>query len=189
MGNQGPSSKLKKLRSYCTKHRPAFTEYGLSALELSKDDTRCMREFILITVVPVPGESRSEKAYRAAGAEIVPFDTFGKERGDELRSQLKSYEQEVKRIGGINCILVVVCDVVSFVQNICPVGFNSDIYQMETGRPWTEPRWRGSTVALFNKFSDLPSSVFLTRISNSDIFEGLLQIVHARSLFIVQRLM
>lgn len=139
MANQDQSNKLKKLRSYCTKHRPAFTEFGLSALDLAQDPTRCTRDFLLITVMPVPDETRSEKAFFASGAEVVSFDFFGKERGDELRNQLKSYEQEAKRIGGISCILVVVCDIVSSVQNICPVGFNDDIYQMETGRSWQLP--------------------------------------------------
>ncbi|KAH9476527.1 hypothetical protein JR316_0010566 [Psilocybe cubensis] len=117
MTNEGLSRELKKLRSFCTKHRPAFTEYGLRALQLSKDPTRCTRDFLLISVFPVPDETRSEKAFKATGAEIMPFDTFGEEHGDELRSQLKTYEQE----------------------NICPVGFNSDIYQMEIGQPWREP--------------------------------------------------
>ncbi|PPQ91624.1 hypothetical protein CVT25_012805 [Psilocybe cyanescens] len=133
---------FKALRAFCSKHRPSIAEYGIRALDLPLDPTRSLREVVLIKVKSVPNAKRAEMSFMALSAELVPAEALGRAQGEELRSQLKNFEQQQKRMGQLGGIMVLVFDIDTNMSNACPVGFGKDVLTLKPGQPWKEPLLR-----------------------------------------------
>lgn len=86
-----------------------------------------LRDVVLIKVKSAPNAKRAETSFMAVEAEVVSTDTFGFGQGEELRSQLKDFQQQQKRIGKLGGIMVLVLDISTNMTNACPVGFGKDV--------------------------------------------------------------
>lgn len=135
--NQGDI--LKRLRAFCTKHRPSLAEYGIRSLDLPLDTTRSLREVVLLRVKSVPTATRPELSFRAIDAEVVPIAYFGPTLEAELQAQLQDFANQQKRIGKLGGIMVMVLESGTNLTNVCPVGFGKDVLTLKTGQPWKEP--------------------------------------------------
>uniref|UniRef100_A0A8H8CJ84 MYND-type domain-containing protein n=1 Tax=Psilocybe cubensis TaxID=181762 RepID=A0A8H8CJ84_PSICU len=132
----------KKLSTFCARHRPSFFKHGIQALDLANDPERRLRDILVIDVIPVvdeEGNSKSSRLFHAFEARVKSIESFPPERRDEMKLQMKLFEEDQRRTGGMGGFLVMVFDRLSGVANVCPMGFPKDILKWERGLPWKEP--------------------------------------------------
>ncbi|KDQ49546.1 hypothetical protein JAAARDRAFT_42778 [Jaapia argillacea MUCL 33604] len=131
-------SDIKLLRAFTAKHRPSLASYGLRALDLVLDPTRCLRDVLLINLANRPDSARSETSFYALSAEIVPLEFF-ESNTEEMRGQLVQLNEEQKKLGMTGSFFVVLrCDGGDkFISNIAPVTFErASLRGLRPGMPW-----------------------------------------------------
>lgn len=134
------ASALDKLRLFTSKHRPTIAEYGIRALDLVVDPTRCLRDVLLLTVAYRAEARRPELSFYLVSADVVPLDMFG-DRAEEMRGQLRLANQAQQRVGLTGSFFTVLscASPGCMAMNITPVGFaKRDLVDFRPGMPWKE---------------------------------------------------
>jgi len=77
--------------------------------------------------------------FYATSADVVPFETFGPSKAEEMRGQLKLANDNNVRTGMMGTVFAVLWHTSSGAVNICQIGFAKDIKDvMYAGMPWKE---------------------------------------------------
>uniref|UniRef100_A0A8H8CIC0 MYND-type domain-containing protein n=1 Tax=Psilocybe cubensis TaxID=181762 RepID=A0A8H8CIC0_PSICU len=133
---------MKKLSTFCARHRPSLLKYGIQALDLANDPDRRLRDILAIDVIPVvdeEGNSKSSKLFLAFEARVESVDGFPPEQRHELKLQMKLFDEDSRRSGNMGGFFVIVIDRPSGAGNVCPMGFPKEIVNWERAQPWKEP--------------------------------------------------
>ncbi|KDQ49547.1 hypothetical protein JAAARDRAFT_42780 [Jaapia argillacea MUCL 33604] len=137
-------SDIKLLRAFTSKHRPSLAEYGIRALDLVSDPTRCLRDVLLVNLANRPESGRSETSFYALSVQVVPLEFFHG-NAEEMRGQLLQLNEQQKRIGMTGSFFVVLACIAGgeCVSNIAPVGFDkSSLFGLKRGMPWKDELMR-----------------------------------------------
>lgn len=142
LASGGPTTQLdvlKNLRAFTSKHRPTIAEASLRALEVCVDPSRAFRDVVVIFLESRSGSTRTETSFFATGADVVPFESFGPVKAEEMRGQLKLAHDNNIRTGMMGAVFAILCNPSSGAMNVCPIGFPKDIGKMMyAGMPWKE---------------------------------------------------
>jgi len=138
------ATSLDNLRAFASKHRPTLAGYGVRALDLVADHTRCVRDVLHLVFVHRAEAARSEMSFFLISADVVPLETFG-DKAEEMREQLQ-LANEAQGRAGLTGSFYVVLNCISpdnIAMNITPVGFaKRDLGQFRPGMPWKEELMR-----------------------------------------------
>jgi len=138
--NSKTAISLDNLRAFTSKHRPSLAHYGIFALDLVVDYTRCLRDILHLIFAHRPEAVRSELSFFLISADAVPLETLGAE-GEEMREQLVQANEAQRRIGGLGCFFVVLkCTTPSnLAGNVAPVSFTKEeLVGLRPGTPWRD---------------------------------------------------
>ncbi|TFK63399.1 hypothetical protein BDN72DRAFT_847659 [Pluteus cervinus] len=130
------TDKFKLLRAFTSKHRPMLATAGVRALELGIHPDNATNKALMVIVRERPAK-RVELSFFAIEAEVVSIDSFGKERAEEMRGQLKLTTDVHRLSGSTGTFFVILHEPNSGLMNIMPVGFSADgVYNRPM--PWKE---------------------------------------------------
>ncbi|KDQ07500.1 hypothetical protein BOTBODRAFT_38799 [Botryobasidium botryosum FD-172 SS1] len=138
--NPTMATSLENLRAFTSKHRPTLAEYGIRALDLVVDHTRCLRDVLHLVLVHRAEAARIEMSFFLVTVDVVPLESFGG-KAEEMREQLQ-LANEAQRGAGLTGSFGVVLTCMSPsnpAMNITFVGFTKrDLADFTPGMPWKE---------------------------------------------------
>ncbi|KAH9476689.1 SET domain and MYND-type zinc finger protein 6 [Psilocybe cubensis] len=123
----------KALHLFANKHKSVLGTYGVIAMDFRFDVTRGLRDAVAVFLKYVPNEKRTDQAFKAIHAAVVPFELFGVEREEYLREESRKLHDEVKGTRTIGCVLVVCFTVDSGLIHVSPMSFGNREGHVDNG--------------------------------------------------------
>ncbi|KAL1937857.1 hypothetical protein VTO73DRAFT_12750 [Trametes versicolor] len=133
----GEPKPMKDLRAFTSKHRPSISSAAQAALGVAKNPQRAQEYVFAIFLRPRSNPTRTETAFWALGAAIVPFSAFPPDQIAEMKGQLKSATDLNVANGSLGAMEVVLMCIDPNVVNVVMMGFSDGPSPVEDpGAKW-----------------------------------------------------
>ncbi|KAE9387974.1 hypothetical protein BT96DRAFT_1004630 [Gymnopus androsaceus JB14] len=121
----------KALRLFTSKHRPIITQTVARAFGLRSDPTRCLRDVLVIFLsdrrnIDSSVIVRREMSFYATDAQILPVEQLG-QQASEVKAQVQRVNQEMRQMGHVGAVFVLLLCGERQITNVSPVGFGEEI--------------------------------------------------------------